>query len=750
MKKQRILLLSFLLCLTFTIPSWGQISSGGTPRSFSRIAKANIPTITTPNVDVAKMLAEDEAESKLGIPFRFGAPFDVNYTLDNSGVWETLPDGGRLWTLRIECQGAYSINLLYDFFEIPEGAELFIYNESRTDVIGAFTSKNNHPYQKFSTAPIKGSVSILEYYEPADADFPGFISISRIVHGYKNIFDQNVLKGIADYGASGSCNNNVNCPEGDPWQEQKRGVAMVLLGSGTRWCSGSMINNVREDFTPYFLSADHCLGGEQYWIIMFNYESPECININGPTNMTVSGTTLRASNSYSDFALVELSATPPDDYEVYYSGWSNIDTPSPQSVGIHHPSGDIKKISFDYEPVTSTNYLASTGVTHWRIGSWNDGTTEGGSSGSPLFDDNHRIVGQLHGGYASCTSITPDWYGKFAKSWDYGSSSTNRLRDWLDPDNSGATTLDGLDAARVAFDNDLSIGWSPFTVNFTDNSNENVVSWIWDFGDGDTSYVQHPTHIYDIPGLYDVKLEIENDIGEFYTKLKVDLIASLADTVIGYEVELISETQFVMEINAKNNVPVNYFKIPVEYLGDIDLVLDSFSTVGLRTEYFEDDLNYVHNNPNGKQNTLKIRASTNGSVAELPPGEGPIAKLYFSVGPGINPGDSTIISLGGYISGVTEFLPYYYGSMLDFQPPTVDGLVTVGTCCLLRGDVNHNGSIGISDITYMVDYFFQQGPAPECGDEADVNSDGNIIISDLTMLVDYIFNGGPAPGPCVP
>ena len=344
MKKHRILLLSFLLCLSFAIPTLAQISAGGTPKSFSRIAKAYMPTITTPSVDVAKMLAEDEAESKLGIPFRFGAPFDVNYTLDNSGVWETLPDGSRLWTLRIESPQAYSINLLYDFFEIPDGAEFYIYNESRTDVIGAFTSRNNKPYQKFSTAPVEGSVSILEYYEPANAEFPGFISISRIVHGYKNVFDQNVLKDIADYGGSGSCNNNVNCPEGDPWQEQKRAVAMVLLGSGTRWCSGSMINNVREDFTPYFLSANHCLGGEEYWIIMFNYESPGCDNVNGPTDMTVSGTTLRASNSYSDFALVELSTTPPDEYEIYYSGWSNIDTPSPQSVGIHHPSGDIKKI----------------------------------------------------------------------------------------------------------------------------------------------------------------------------------------------------------------------------------------------------------------------------------------------------------------------------------------------------------------------------------------------------------------------
>ena len=80
---------------------------------------------------------------------------------------------------------------------------------------------------------------------------------------------------------------------------------MVLLGNGTRWCSGAMVNNVNEDGTPYFLTANHCLGSESTWIIMFTYESPTCSNINGPTNYTISGTTLRASSSTSDFGLLQ-------------------------------------------------------------------------------------------------------------------------------------------------------------------------------------------------------------------------------------------------------------------------------------------------------------------------------------------------------------------------------------------------------------------------------------------------------------
>lgn len=428
--------------------AWSQVSEGGTPVSFNKSLAAglvaDIPTEIMGSIDVEAYLAEDARDqAQGGVPFRFGAPFDVNYSLDNSGIWEELPDGGRLWRLRIECPGAYSINMIYDDYDLPEGARLFIYNENRDFVIGAFTDTNNKEHGMFATQPVKGDVSIIEYYEPADVRGRGKITISRIVHAYKDIFSYFAEKG---YGSSGSCNNNVNCPEGDDWQDDKRGVAMVLLGDGTRYCSGSMINNVRQDNTQYFLTANHCLNGEENWIIMFNYESPTCTNSNGPTTQTVQGTVLRANYSTSDFALVELLEAIPQSYGIYYNGWSAEDVATSNSVAIHHPSGDIKKISFDYDAVTSTEYLGTTpGTTHWRIGQWEDGTTEGGSSGSPLFNPDHQIIGQLHGGYASCTSITSDWYGKIARSWLGGGSSSNQLKYWLDPDNTGAMSLDGWD-----------------------------------------------------------------------------------------------------------------------------------------------------------------------------------------------------------------------------------------------------------------------------------------------------------------
>jgi len=455
MKSCKIACFFAIAFLLLSIPALAQISAGGTPVSFSKNFITQPPVAKMPSFDVKAMLAQDEEEAKLGVPFRFGKIFEVDLDLDNSGLWTELEDGSRVWRLEISSPGAYSINLIYSRYHLPKGARLFVYSEDRSMVLGAFTDFNNKEGGQFATAPVKGDVCYLEYYEPVEARGKGELAVSKIIHGYKDVFNFNQTKDTDGFGSSGSCNNNVNCPEGDPWQSQKRAVAMILTSYGSRICSGSLVNNVRQDETPYFLTANHCLGGESTWIFMFNYESPDCTNIDGPTYMTVQGSTLRATYSTSDFALLELSEQPPDTYEVFFAGWSNIDVASTSSTGIHHPSGDIKKISFDYDPATSANYLQTSGTTHWRIGNWEDGTTEGGSSGSPLFDQNQRVVGQLHGGYASCTSITADWYGKFAMSWNGGGSSSNRLRDWLDPDNTGATTLDGYDPyASVAIDHD--------------------------------------------------------------------------------------------------------------------------------------------------------------------------------------------------------------------------------------------------------------------------------------------------------
>jgi len=444
---------SFLFCVLsflYFIPSvFAQLSEGGKPYSYTHFAPAQIQTVIMPPVNVPKLLAEDESEQSKGLPFRFGVSIDVDYNMNNSGTWISLPNGAKLWRLNIKSVNASTINFIFKDFWLPPGSEFFIYNEQKSECIGAFTYRNNKEDGTFATGILRGESMILEYYEPAGVSSPGTINLANVIHGYKNIF--NIINEINDFGSSGACEINVNCPAGAPWAYEKRSVALVITSNGTRLCSGSLMNNVRKDLSPYLLTAEHCNdGATAVWVIMFNYESPSCVNADGPLNYTISGATLKASNAATDFCLVKLNEAVPDSYVVHYNGWNALDFPAENAVCIHHPKSDVKKISFSFNALVSDTFpfSPSPSNSHWKVfwpADGSGGVTEPGSSGAPIYDQNHSVVGQLHGGLSSCTgSDKTDYLGKLSMSWTYGGTPATRLKDWLDPDNTGALVLDGF------------------------------------------------------------------------------------------------------------------------------------------------------------------------------------------------------------------------------------------------------------------------------------------------------------------
>jgi len=421
--------------------------AGQPPVSFLLPTNYNIDTFLTPEVDRDSLLQQDLKDG-LALPFCFGYPFDVALSLANSGTWEDLPDGGRLWRLRIVCPGAFSVNLLFDSFYIPPGGRLWIYDDEGFSVLGPFTEENNKPSGKFATGLTRGQACTLEYYEPGGRKGQGRIRISRIVYGYRDVFSGPEKETLwKAFGDAGFCEVNVACEEGETWRAQARAVGMVLVSGGTALCTGVLLNNVREDWTPYFLTANHCLdhGGVEFWVVAFNYESPSCESKRVSMEQTISGASVTAADPVSDFALLKLSRRPPVSYGVYYAGWSALDTAPLRSVCIHHPRGDVKKISIDNDPAVSAVYPWNPWEveSHWKVEHWDTGSTEPGSSGAPLFDQNHRVVGQLTGGTASCTVDGADYFGKLALAWEGQGSPETRLKDWLDPDGTGTRVLDG-------------------------------------------------------------------------------------------------------------------------------------------------------------------------------------------------------------------------------------------------------------------------------------------------------------------
>jgi len=453
--------LTLLASLLVAVCGKAQISQGGQPYSFSaRTLLQEIPVRIMPYVDIDYLKQEDELNKEKLRPYRFGANIDVTINLENAGQWENLPNGDRLWRLAIRSEGAYSLNLLYNAFYLPDGAKFFLYNEDKSYVLGAFTNKNNREDKLFGSDLVPGSTCILEYLEPKSHLGEGVISISQVVHAYKDVLDYLKDKEAANAKASGACNVNVNCPSGNDWQVEKRAVCIIVVG-GSGICTGTMINDVPQSGTPYFLTANHCTSNGTdnvgQWVFRYNYESASCTGTTGPTTQSVSGAVYRARNAGSDMALLQLSSAPPTSYNAVYAGWSREGVVVDSSICIHHPSGDIKKISKAKNQTISSTY---SGAQCWRVGQWTSGVTEPGSSGSPLFDPNHRIIGQLYGGPSSCSATAAnlnDYYGKFSVSWNAGNTAATRLKDWLDPQNAAPLTVDAYDPNAVSYTLDGSI-----------------------------------------------------------------------------------------------------------------------------------------------------------------------------------------------------------------------------------------------------------------------------------------------------
>ncbi|OYT14214.1 MAG: hypothetical protein B6I19_01010 [Bacteroidetes bacterium 4572_114] len=469
MKKHTIIAsLSFLLfSIGFSGNVLSQISYGGVPPTtrFS-IENDDFPVFETPVPDVERLLAEDAETGKYGIPMRFAECRPVEINLAKEGNWLNMPDGGKICRLAVSSENAQAILLYYDKFLIPEGGGLFLYNTNKWQVIGAFNHKTNNDGGVFATEMIYGEQVILEYVQPYGLKEKPEIIIGEVGYVYRTA---ERIFGGRGFGSSGPCEVNVNCLEGNEWQDQKNGSCKIIVkqsGSSSVLCSGTLVNNTRQDGTPYLITADHC-GADatpddlDAWIFYFRYEGPDCEDPSSDTlfdSYTIVGASKVAAAGgagvASDFKLIKLNVNVPENYNPYFVGWSNIGDASPEGVTIHQPQGDIRKISTYTSTLTSTNW-GSIGGTHWKV-VWSEtenghGVTEPGSSGCPIFNIDGRMVGQLTGGDASCSNLTgPDYYGKFSYSWDkIGNADSTRLKPWLDPDNTGLDEIDGISIVGI-------------------------------------------------------------------------------------------------------------------------------------------------------------------------------------------------------------------------------------------------------------------------------------------------------------
>ena len=441
-----VLVFFILLCNSVS----AQLSEGGFPLQVVTLKSTEKAFVKMPvlkqSVVEAAMVANKTSDAQLKA-LTFAHAFNVDFSPSNSGVWYSTNAGFNVWRLTISSRNAYSLNLIFDDFELNNKGRLFIYNEDNNQYLGAFTSRNNKPSHKFAVAPVAGDQITVQYEVPEEEGTPDDFTITRVNHDFMGILksDRRPISGKP----AGECNIDVNCEIGDRWSEVKNAVVRLIV-DGRDVCTGTLINNTAEDKKPYVLSASHCYRKWEYaetTVYTFNYESPYCAPLDGDPIHTLSGAIMKAHYDSLDFALVELDDLPPPDFRPYYAGWDRSSVLPDSSVTIHHPLGNIKKISIDYdvpEYVTfSSSSIKNPTNGSFNILRWDEGVTEVGSSGAALFNMKKQVIGTLSGGAAYCGSPVDDYFARFAMQWDFSSDTTKQLKHWLDPLETGTLLLSG-------------------------------------------------------------------------------------------------------------------------------------------------------------------------------------------------------------------------------------------------------------------------------------------------------------------
>ncbi len=406
----------------------------------NRLPKDAIPVVTVQSLDYSALFDADLSREKSGQAPQFAVPTTKSITPATDGIWERVDMNTQRWTLRVSCDNAISMNLGFGRYNMPSSGSMTITDGSGDYRIRSFTADDNKSHGQLWTPVVPGSEAFIEIVVNSDqkGHIVKGIELTSINSGYRWVGD------AAGRGSSESCNIDVACPEGNSWWDEIPSVGVYTL-NGYLTCTGVMMNNTSQNQSPLFLTANHCgvtNGSDSSIVVYWNYQNSYCRtpgsgdsggNGDGNFSQFTSGSSMRATRSYSDFTLTQLSSNPNAAWGITYAGWSRASSAS-LGAGIHHPEAAEKRISFPDTVQASGEY--------WDV-NWGEGRTAPGSSGSPLFDGNHRVVGQLCCGSSYCPNDLNDYYGRsLYQSWDGSNSSS--LSNWLDPSGTGAQAIDTL------------------------------------------------------------------------------------------------------------------------------------------------------------------------------------------------------------------------------------------------------------------------------------------------------------------
>jgi lysyl endopeptidase len=488
MRYQHWIILICVCCFCF-FQAFGQIHENSIPFSVTE----KLPAITNFKEisSTDSLLCKDKKDSTLSLTklFQFACPINTDLNPNNSGQW-TETSSGRVWRLGIRSENAYSIYLALHYLLLPN-TRLYFYSPGYENLLGAFTHRNNNPAQVLSISPVRGNKIIVELNVPAYQYSFGELKIVKVYHDYVNIFEESSFQALKS--STGEiCNEDINCSNGKYWQTEKRSVCKIIYNGGMG--TGTLIGNTGESNTPYLLTAYHVINLPDIAaeaLFLFNYETTDCQKALTTKFQSLSGATILATTNHQiDFTLMKLFEKAPPSYQPFYAGWDAKNYISEKGVCIHHPFGNSKQIAIEYHAIESEDIGEGFNANStWKVSHWELGTTELGSSGAPLFNEQHRIIGTLTGGRSTCGYPRDDYFTKFGISYETYPDSSNQLKYWLDPAQTGKLFLDGYDP--YGFNNEYcDTGWNFFPYDRIGLS-ETGLEWGYVSGHNSAGYTQY-------------------------------------------------------------------------------------------------------------------------------------------------------------------------------------------------------------------------------------------------------------------
>ena len=501
--------------------------------------------VELPALDRAKLSIEDSAVDKKVGPYRYGVPIllskaqSLRVSVDN-GQWQTFKTGEMLWQSEIVATGATTVDVLLKPFWLPQNAKLTIFDGTGKQIWGPFGHEQNNLANTLPLPLVSGDKMRIELSVPSAERAFVQLAVHTVNQGYRAL---DIVDGQLVAKAAGGCNVDVICPAGDPYRDQARGVVRILANGGL--CTGTLINNTRNDRAALLLTADHCkitAANANGVMAYYNYQRSSCraltsgIVTSPPPEggaLLQLGASLVSTARKSDFTLLRLNGTVPPLANPFWLGWDRRDIAPSGAAVIHHPRGEEKRVSVENDPLMISNVLEEfEGITlpigaALYVPNWDVGTTEGGSSGSALLTrDTKRIIGTLSGGEALCSGITnngrKDIFGRLFTSWEGENTAATRLKDHLDPLGTAPQVLDGIGtctAPSTSINVNIATPSSRDDVTYTASATGGVApySYAWDLdGDGVTDRSSSNNVIttrYDRPRSIDVRLSVTDATG---------------------------------------------------------------------------------------------------------------------------------------------------------------------------------------------------------------------------------------------